>query len=44
MEGKNIIADGRDMGNVIFSDAKKKIFLTASIEERAKRSGWLGNL
>ena len=32
-----LIADGRDMGTVIFSDAKKKIFLTASIEERAKR-------
>ena len=32
-----LIADGRDMGTVIFSDAKHKIFLTASIEERAKR-------
>ena len=31
------IADGRDMGTVIFSDAKYKIFLTASVEERAKR-------
>ena len=32
-----LIADGRDMGTVIFSDAKHKIFLTASAEERAKR-------
>ena len=32
-----LIADGRDMGTVIFSDAKYKIFLIASIEERAKR-------
>ena len=32
-----LIADGRDMGTVIFADAKYKIFLTASIEERAKR-------
>ena len=32
-----LIADGRDMGTVIFRDAKHKIFLIASIEERAKR-------
>ena len=32
-----LVADGRDMGTVIFNDAKLKIFLTASIEERAKR-------
>lgn len=32
-----LIADGRDMGTVVFFDAKFKIFLTASIEERAKR-------
>ena len=32
-----LIADGRDMGTVIFKDAKHKIFLTASLEERAKR-------
>ena len=32
-----LVADGRDMGSVIFSDAKHKIFLTASVEERAKR-------
>ena len=32
-----LIAAGRDMGTVIFNDAKHKFFLTASIEERAKR-------
>jgi len=32
-----LIADGRDMGTVIFPDADLKIYLIASIEERAKR-------
>ncbi len=32
-----LIADGRDMGRVVFPDAMVKIFLTASPEERAKR-------
>lgn len=32
-----IVADGRDMGTVVFPDADLKIFLTASPEERAKR-------
>lgn len=32
-----LVADGRDMGTVIFSDAAFKVFLTASAEERAKR-------
>lgn len=32
-----LVADGRDMGTIIFPDAKLKIFLTASVEERAKR-------
>jgi len=32
-----LIADGRDMGTVVFPDAELKIFLTASAEERAKR-------
>ena len=32
-----LIADGRDMGTVIFPDAPVKIFLTASAEERADR-------
>ena len=32
-----LIADGRDMGTVVFPDAQVKIFLTASAQERAKR-------
>jgi cytidylate kinase len=32
-----LVADGRDMGTVIFPDAATKVFLTASAEERAKR-------
>jgi cytidylate kinase len=32
-----LVADGRDMGAVIFPDAALKVFLTASAEERAKR-------
>jgi cytidylate kinase len=32
-----LVADGRDMGEVIFPDAGLKVFLTASVEERARR-------
>jgi cytidylate kinase len=32
-----LVADGRDMGTVVFPDAVLKIYLTASAEERAKR-------
>lgn len=32
-----LVADGRDMGTAVFPTADLKIFLTASIEERAKR-------
>ena len=32
-----LVADGRDMGTVIFPDAQLKIFLTASAEARASR-------
>ncbi|WP_153108996.1 bifunctional 3-phosphoshikimate 1-carboxyvinyltransferase/cytidylate kinase [Propionivibrio limicola] len=32
-----LVADGRDMGSVVFPDAGTKIFLTASVEVRAKR-------
>ena len=32
-----LIADGRDMGTVIFPEADLKIYLVASLEERAKR-------
>ena len=32
-----LVADGRDMGTVVFPDAPLKIYLTASVEERARR-------
>jgi cytidylate kinase len=32
-----LVADGRDMGSVVFPDAVLKVFLTASPEERAER-------
>ena len=32
-----LVADGRDMGTVVFPDAALKVFLTASPEERARR-------
>ena len=32
-----LVADGRDMGTVVFPDARVKIFLTASADERAVR-------
>ena len=35
--GEGLVADGRDMGTVVFKDARLKIFLTASPDERAKR-------
>lgn len=34
---KGLVADGRDMATVVFPDARVKIFLTASDEERARR-------
>ncbi|MFO8002948.1 (d)CMP kinase [Thioalkalivibrio sp.] len=36
-EPPGLVADGRDMGTVVFPDAALKVFLTASAEERAKR-------
>lgn len=36
-EKPGLIADGRDMGTVVFPEAPLKIFLTASAEERAQR-------
>ena len=36
-EMPGLVADGRDMGTVVFPDAPLKIFLTASAEERAQR-------
>lgn len=32
-----LVADGRDMGTIVFPDAELKVFLEASVEERAKR-------
>lgn len=34
---KNVIMDGRDIGTVVLPNANLKIFLTANVEERAKR-------
>lgn len=36
-QAPGLVADGRDMGTVVFADAPAKIFLTASAEERARR-------
>jgi cytidylate kinase len=36
-KGAGLVADGRDMGTVIFPDAEIKVFLTAGAAERAKR-------
>ena len=36
-QAPGLVADGRDMGSVVFPDAGLKIFLTASVEERARR-------
>ncbi|MBI2967783.1 MAG: (d)CMP kinase [Bacteroidetes bacterium] len=36
-EDKDVVMDGRDIGTVVFPDAELKIFVTASIDVRAKR-------
>ncbi|ABM72984.1 putative bifunctional enzyme; pantothenate synthetase/cytidylate kinase [Prochlorococcus marinus str. MIT 9515] len=36
-ESGGLVAEGRDIGSTVFPDAEIKIYLTASIEERAKR-------
>lgn len=36
-QSPGLVADGRDMGSVVFPEAPLKIFLTASAEERARR-------
>ena len=36
-QAPGLVADGRDMGTVVFADADLKFFLTASAEERAAR-------
>ncbi len=35
--GKGLVADGRDMGTVVFPDAPLKIFLVADVQSRAQR-------
>jgi len=36
-QAPGLVADGRDMGTVVFPDAGLKVFLTASVESRAER-------
>jgi cytidylate kinase len=36
-EQGDLVAEGRDVGTVVFPDATVKVFLTASVEERARR-------
>lgn len=36
-QAPGLVADGRDMGTVVFADAQTKVFLTASVEARAGR-------
>ncbi|RMG29237.1 MAG: (d)CMP kinase [Bacteroidetes bacterium] len=36
-EDKGVVMDGRDIGTVVFPDAELKIFMTASLEVRARR-------
>ena len=36
-QSPGLVADGRDMGTVVFEDAPFKVFLTANVEERAQR-------
>lgn len=36
-KGPGLVADGRDMGTVVFPAARYKVFLTASAQERARR-------
>lgn len=36
-QAPGLVADGRDMGTVVFTDAVQKVFLTASAQERADR-------
>jgi len=36
-QAPGLVAEGRDMGSIVFPDATLKVFLTASLEERARR-------
>jgi CMP/dCMP kinase len=40
-QNRNLVAEGRDMGSIIFPNAAVKFFLTASVEVRAQR--WLAD-
>lgn len=35
--GRDVVVDGRDAGSVVFPDAEYKFYITASLEERARR-------
>jgi len=35
--GRTVVCEGRDIGTVVFPDAEVKIFMSASVEERARR-------
>lgn len=37
-DGSGVVAEGRDMGTVIFPEADVKVYLDASVEERARRA------
>ena len=37
LQNPGLVAEGRDMGTVVFPEAKYKFFLTATVEERASR-------
>ena len=36
-ENKGVVMDGRDIGSVVFPDAELKFFITATLDERARR-------
>jgi cytidylate kinase len=36
-QGRSVVCEGRDIGTVVFPDADIKIFMSASVEERARR-------
>lgn len=36
-KGRSLVVEGRDIGTVVFPDAELKIYLTATVEERARR-------
>jgi len=36
-EGQSVVCEGRDIGTVVFPNAEVKIFMSASVEERARR-------